>query len=142
MAELIAVAHAISPILSGIASAYKLINGIKQAGREAEDVANQLRATQAVLVALKTTLNTQHRSEEFMSIWGTSAKTTLRSLRITVARMNSKLGDTGLKGSSAVQLPFWRKVRWPYEREESLILQMQLQSYMQLLSIIQTAFVT
>jgi hypothetical protein len=142
MAEVVAVAHAIAPIVSAMITAYKLINGINKASNEAEDLANQLRATQAVLVALRTTLNTQHRSEQFLSIWSPPAKTTLRSLKIVIGRMNEKLGGTNWKRSSVIQMPFLKKVKWPYEREEGLILQLQLQSYMQMLSIIQTAFVT
>jgi hypothetical protein len=106
MAEILAVVQAISPIVKGIATAYKFINDIANAEREAKDVTNQLRATKAVLVALKTTLDTQHQSEACLRIWSVPARTTLRSIKITVARMNSKLGSSG-----AVQFTFLEETK-------------------------------
>ncbi|RDL40343.1 uncharacterized protein BP5553_00322 [Venustampulla echinocandica] len=138
MAEIVGIVASVGSVLKVIGSAGVLIRGITQAPHEAQQIANQLDATKATLTSLRASLQIVHRSEEFLSIWNGSTRTVLSNIKVTMEQLNAKLD--GRAGSSGRRLSFWAKSKWPFEREEALILQQQLQGYMQMLGMIQNAF--
>jgi hypothetical protein len=137
MAEAIGIAAGITSVLKAIGSAAALVNGVRNAPLEAREVARQLEAAGAILAALKASMNVVNRSQEFLSIWGTSSTIVLKNIEITVAQLNKRLGGGINRSSNVIRLGFWARVKWPFEREEGMILQQQLQGYLQMLSLVQ-----
>ena len=136
MAEVVGIAAGIGSILKTLTSTGIYLQGIGSASREAQEVANQVQATEAVLKSLQASLKTVHRSQEFHNIWDESTKLVLANIQSTTDQLNNRLGPQGGKA----KLSFWSKVKWPLTREEGLVLQQHMQAYMQMLSMVQNAF--
>lgn len=136
MAEAIGIAAGIGSILKAIASTGIYLNGTVGASREAQEIASLVHATEAILKSLKASLKTIHRSNDFYGIWANSTNLVLRNVKVTIDDLNNKLGSQ--RGTA--RLNFWAKVKWPLAREDSLLLQQHLQAYMQMLSIVQNAY--
>lgn len=106
------------------------------ATHEVRTIADKVEAVEAMLKSLKASLRTIHRSDEFYGIWGNMAHKSVSGVRSTIVELNSKLGASR-KGS---RLSFWSKVTWPLSRDDCQILQQDLQLYMQMLTVVQNAF--
>lgn len=139
MAEIVGTTAAIGSILKAVVSAGTLIQSISQAPQEARQVADQIEATKAVLKSLQASLKTVNRPPEFLRIWNGSTRVILGNIRTTIEELNGRLGGQGTTPPRIVKLTFWRRVAWPLDREEGLRLQLQLQTYLQLLAITQNA---
>lgn len=139
MAEVVALMAGIGSILKVIGSATTVIKGIAQAPQEAAQIATQLEATSAILTSMKHSFAVVCRSQEFLDIWSGSTHLVLRNIQATTEQLNTKLGSDRNR-TSRLNLGFWRKITWPLGREETLMLQLQLQGYMQMSSMIQNAF--
>ena len=136
MAEVVGIAAGIGSILKALGSTAVYLNGAASASREAQEIASQVHATEAILKSLRASLKTTHRSDEFYDNWADSTKLVLRNVKVTIDDLNSKLGAR--RGTT--RLNFWAKVKWPLARDDSLMLQSHLQAYMQMLSMVQNAF--
>lgn len=136
MVEPVSLAASIASILKGVTTACVYLDGVRKASLEAAQVAAQLEGTKAILTALKISIETQHRPSEFLALWGPSAKMVLDNVKVTMELLNNKLGSASLSGGS-VRLSFWNKAIWPLGRQESMVLQQQLQGYLQMLSLVQ-----
>jgi hypothetical protein len=77
------------------------------------------------------------RPQEFHDIWGESIKLVLSNAKATIEQFNEKSSSKGGKAG----LNVWGKVKWPLQREESVVLQQHMQAYMHMLSMVQTAFI-
>ncbi len=136
MAEPVSIISGVSGLLKALAATTVYLNGTANASREAQEIANHVRATEAILKSLKASLRTLHRSAEFYNIWSDSTNLVLSNVKATIDDLNSKLGSRG----GTLRLSFWTRVQWPLAREDTLMLQRQMQAYMQMLSIVQNAF--
>lgn len=136
MAEIVGIAAGIGSILKTLTSTGIYLQGIGSASREAQEFANQVQTTEAILKSLQASLKTIHRSQEFHDVWGESTKLVLANIQTTTDQLNKRLGPQGSKA----RLSLWSKVKWPLDREEGLVLQQHMQAYMQMLSMVQNAF--
>lgn len=132
MAEVIGIAAGVGSLLKTLASTGIYLQGIGTASREAQEVANQVRATEAILKSLQVSFDVVHRSQEFYDGWGESAKLVLTIIKTTIEQVNKKLNSQDGKSI----LSFWDKVKWSLAREEGLVLQQHMQAYMQMLSMV------
>lgn len=132
MADPITIATAVVNVIKALNGTIVLINAIQKAPLEAKHVANQLEAAQAILTSLKRSLDTVNHPQHFLKLWGASARLVLDNIKLTIEQMQKRLGGPGSTGLST-----WRRIAWPYEREEGLALQQQLQGYMQMLGLVQ-----
>jgi hypothetical protein len=138
MAEIGLVASIVG-VLTSTAQAVSLVRGIQRAPLEATQILNQLQTASAILSSLKMTLNTVHRPQEFLLIWDRSTRLALRNISLTIQQLNQQLGGHDRRLIRRIRLSIWTTVTWPLNREEGLILQQQLQGYMQMLAIAQNA---
>jgi hypothetical protein len=129
MAEIVGIAAGIGSILKALNSASVFLQNISSASREAQEVASQVHATEAIPRSLL------HRPQEFHDIWGESTKLVLRNVKATNEPLHEKLSSKDGKA----RLSFWSKMKWPPQREESIVLQ-HMQAYMHMLSIVQITF--
>lgn len=139
MAEVIGTVAAVGSILKALTSTGALIHAISRAPREARLLADQIDATKATLKSLRASLRTMNRSQAFMDLWTDPTRQLLANLKETIDQLNLQLGGKRVSRASP-SMSFWSRVRWPFDREETLMLQMQMQSYLQLLGMIQNAF--
>jgi hypothetical protein len=140
MAEVLAVAGAISSVISigssimtainGLVKTGQIISEIKNAPLEAKHIANQLDAAKAILTSLRSSLDTVHRSQDFLRAWGTSAHLVLLNIETTMAQIQKKLCKSGFLGLK-------KRFQWRYEKVEAQALQQTLQGYMQMLGLVQ-----
>jgi hypothetical protein len=140
MAEGLAIAASITSILKGIATTSSLLRDIHGAPEQAKQVAAQIEATKAILTALKTSVSTQRRSQEFHTVWNASARTVFKNIWGTIVKLNERLGGSGTRVPATIRLGLWRRVKWPLGREEGLHLLIELHGYMQMLSLVQNGF--
>lgn len=126
MAEVVAIAAGIGSILKALGTSGVYLKSAAGASLEAQAIAQQVHATEAILKSLKASLKTVHRSDDFYRIWAESTNIVLRNVIETVEGLNGKLGAQ--KGTA--RLSFWGKVKWPLSRDDSLQLQQHLQGYM------------
>jgi hypothetical protein len=126
MAEVVGIVAGVGSILKVLTSTSIYLQGIGNASREAQEVANQVHATEAILKSLKASLKIVHRSQEFYGVWGDSTKLVLQNVKTTTEELNKRLGSQGGKA----KLNFWSKAKWPLAREEGLRLQQHMQAYM------------
>jgi hypothetical protein len=105
--------------------------------QEAQGVARQVHATEAILKSLQASIQVLNRPQEFHDIWGESTKLVLSNVRTTAEQPNEKLGSKRGK----TRLSTWDKMKWPLQREETVVLQQNMQAYMQMLSMVQNAFI-
>jgi hypothetical protein len=137
MAEFGGIVAGIGYILKTLTLTSVFLQNVGSASREAQGIASQMHATEAILNSLQASLMVVHRPQEFPDIWGESTKLILSNIKATTEQLNKKLG---LQGGKA-RLSFWIKVKWPLQREESVILQQHMQAYMQMLSMAQNVFI-
>lgn len=76
MAEVVGIAAGIGSILKTLTSTGIYLQGVGSASREAQEVANQAVATEAIPKSLQASLKTIHRSDELYSVWGESTNFT------------------------------------------------------------------
>jgi hypothetical protein len=136
MAEVVGIIAGIGSVLKTLTSTGVYVQGVGSASREAQQLMDQIYATQAILKSLKASLKTVRRSQEFYDVWGGSTKLVLANCQTTIERLNERLGAQ----SGKVNLKFWSKMTWPLEKEEGMVLQQHMQAYMQMLSMVQNAF--
>jgi hypothetical protein len=60
----------------------------------------------------------------------------LSNIKAVIEQLNKKLNSNGGKA----KLSFWGKVKWPLQREESVVLQQNMQACMQMMGFVQNAF--
>lgn len=139
MAEVLGTTAAIGNILKAILTTGTLLQAISRAPNEAQQLSNQIDATNAVLKSLKASLRAVNRPQEFFTIWTRPTRVVLRNIKTTIDELNARLGGQRSGPPRPVTLSFWSRVTWPFEREECLMLQAQLQNYLQMLSMVQNA---
>jgi hypothetical protein len=66
-----------------------------------------------------------------------SARLVVSNMQATTLAIRGRLGG----GQRSSRLPFWRRVTWPPGREEGLHLLVELNGYMQMLSLVKNGFV-
>lgn len=136
MAEVVGVVAGIGSILKVLTSAGIYLKGIGSASHEAQAVARQVNATEAILKALQASVDGVHRPRAFFEAWDEPARLVLHDIQVTIEELNLRLG----RQNGQVKMGSWDKVTWPFAREESLILQQHMQSYLQMLGMVQNAF--
>lgn len=141
MAEPLSITAGIGSTLSFLGHAYNYARNVSGASSQAQQVAEQLLTTKSLLTTLKHTLSSEPRPRHFIELWAPTTGKIVASVRTTIQQLGNKIGsDDGLRSSSTVNLSAWDKMTWPLEREETLALQHQLSSYIQMLSMVQNAF--
>lgn len=136
MAEGVAFAAAIGSILKAIGTTATNLNSVASASKEAQQIATQVQATEAILKSLKLSLEIT-RPDAFFVAWTHSTNFVLGNVEATIKQLNEKLGVR----NGISRLSLWGKTKWPYSREETIQLQQHMQGYMQMLSIAQVGFV-
>lgn len=136
MAEVVRVVAGIGSTLKVLASAGLYIKGISSASHEAQAVARQITATEAILKALQASVDGVHRPRAFFDAWDEPVRLVLHDIRVTIEELDDRLG----RQNGKVRMGAWNKLTWPFVREESLILQQHMQSYLQMLGMVQNAF--
>jgi hypothetical protein len=140
MAEIIAVAGAVSTVFSigssivsainGLVKTGQIISEIKNAPLEAKHIANQLDAAKTILTSMRSSLDTVPRSQDFLKVWGSSAQLVLSNIETTMTQIQKKLCEGGFLGLK-------KRFQWRYEKAEAHALQQTLQGYMQMLGLVQ-----
>jgi CII-binding regulator of phage lambda lysogenization HflD len=139
MAELVGIVASAGSIIKAIGSVVVLINGISNANHEARQLTGHLDATKQILTALTATLSTVPQSSEFLDVWSGSAKTVLTNVKSLVSQLETKL-DAKSSQQNRVRLSTWKKMKWPFVKEEYLELQQMLGAYIMMLAMVQNAF--
>jgi hypothetical protein len=139
--EPLSIAASIGSTLKFLTSAYLYTKDISAASDQAQQVADQLLATKALLKSLKHSLKAVQRPRQFVQQWAPTAESIMVVVQSTIRQLDQKLGEARRSdsGGVGVKLGFWAKVTWPLEREETLALQNQLYGSMQMLSMLQNA---
>jgi hypothetical protein len=70
MTDAMGIVAGIGPILKTLTSAGIFLQNIDSASREAQEVASQVHATEAILKSLQASLQVLRRPQEFHDIWG------------------------------------------------------------------------
>jgi hypothetical protein len=126
MAEAVGIAAGVGGILKALVSTGVYLNGTASASSEAQAITDQVQATEAILKALEASLRTIQRPDKFYRIWAEPTKLVLGNIKTTVEDLNKTLGAQ--KGKA--RLSFWGKAKWPFTREDSILVQQHLQAYM------------
>jgi hypothetical protein len=136
MAEVVGIMAGIGSILKTLTSTGIFLQNVGSASLEAQGVASQVHATESILRSLQASLQVLHRPQEFHDIWGDSTRLVLSNIKAVIEQLNKKLNSNGGKA----KLSFWGKVKWPLQREESVVLQQNMQACMQMMGFVQNAF--
>jgi hypothetical protein len=89
MSEVISIAAGIGVILKTLTTTGVFVGN---ASREAQEIANQVHTTEAILTSLQASLRSVHRSQEFYDVWSESTKLVLTNVKSATEELNKRLG--------------------------------------------------
>jgi hypothetical protein len=92
MSEVISIAAGIGVILKTLTTTGVFVNAVGNASREAQEIANQVHTTEAILTSLQASLRSVHRSQEFYDVWSESTKLVLTNVKSATEELNKRLG--------------------------------------------------
>jgi hypothetical protein len=139
-AEPLTIAASIGSAIKFVASACLYVKGVANASDQAQQVADQLHATKTLLKAVKLSMQAIHRPRHFIDLWTPTTNVIIKNIRESITQLNQRLGGGGTRSLEVIGLNTWNRLTWPLEREETLVLQQHLQAHMQMLSMVQDAF--
>lgn len=108
---------------------------IMSTSREAQELSNHLQVLEALLQSIKTALKASKGPEEFREIWDKFARKIFQAIRSTFETINSKI-----VARRRSMLSILSRSKWALSRQETMTLQAQLRSYIQVLSIAEDSF--
>ncbi|KAB2101698.1 hypothetical protein AG0111_0g10452 [Alternaria gaisen] len=135
MADVISMIAGIGSILKAFGSTGVYLRSVSNASKEAQLIADQLHATEAILKALKTSLKVSPPSSSSYATWADSMNLVLGKVRSIIDDLNTKLSSQ----RGVVRLSFRKKVMWPFDKEDSAALLENLKAYWHMISIAQTS---